>query len=242
MLPDQLASGWGYHTGASYKVKYWFLFSQMSYFALTMSKTEAITRPQTTFRWSFPTYCTNLLTDLLQSVCGHWGAKDWTSNLSLKNPFYIIYGNTIRICNKIVLSSKSKYFLVTGNSGIHKHWLCLRHLVQQILSHRLLLHFQRYAVSGIVALHVIELSLVGGHTHHPLLPVQDKAAESQAWQEEFSPPPKIKLNQNTGSSFQTIMNAPSPKTCLYMFDIKLTQNHWLKWSKIRGNKYAIVCQ
>ncbi len=53
-----------------------------------------------------------------------------------------------------------------------KNWLCLRHLVQQVLSYRLLLHLPWDAVGGIVVLHIKELSLIGGHAHHPLLPVQ----------------------------------------------------------------------
>lgn len=65
-------------------------------------------------------------------------------------------------------------FCVTRNSEREKHLLCLRHLVQQVFSYRLLLHLHRDAVGGIVALHVHEFSLIWSHTHHPLLPVQDK--------------------------------------------------------------------
>lgn len=67
------------------------------------------------------------------------------------------------------------FFAVIRNSGKEKCSLCLGHLVQQVLSYRLLLHLHRDAVGGIVALHVDELSLVGGHAHHPLLPVQTEA-------------------------------------------------------------------
>lgn len=67
------------------------------------------------------------------------------------------------------------FFGVIRNSGREKCSLCLGHLVQQVLSYRLLLHLHRDAVGGIVALHVDELSLIGGHAHHPLLPVQGKA-------------------------------------------------------------------
>lgn len=65
--------------------------------------------------------------------------------------------------------------VIRSSGNREKRSLCFRHLVQQVLSYRLLLHLHRDAVGGIVALHIDELSLIGGHAHHPLLPVQDKA-------------------------------------------------------------------
>lgn len=52
-----------------------------------------------------------------------------------------------------------------------KSLLCLGHLVQQVLSDGLLLHFHGNAIGGVVTLHVNELCLIGCHTHHPFLSV-----------------------------------------------------------------------
>lgn len=49
---------------------------------------------------------------------------------------------------------KASLTLLQSLWRLKNHWLCLGHLVQQVLSHRLLLHFHWYAVSVIVALHV----------------------------------------------------------------------------------------
>lgn len=90
--------------------------------------------------------------------------EDFHTHPSFRNAF--TDRNILMVTISVVRSSGRKREL---------HSLCLRHLVQQGLSYRLLLHLHRDAISGIVAFHIVELSLIGGHAHHSFLPIQDRA-------------------------------------------------------------------